>query len=162
LTDPGMGGTEPGAPKIGLPGIGLPGGPGPGGGRPGNPGGFEGGFPPGGSSIQNPAGSNAQDPTRSVRVVLPGESDPPPSAPFYSHLGGFHPTSNPNWRPKYRITYRGEKLAANLFTDSSTVQWYETFKEIPGFTSTHEIATRNRHVVWAKAKADPKEGYSVV
>ncbi|VTT98731.1 unnamed protein product [Gemmataceae bacterium] len=117
-----------------------------------------GGVVPGGVPSANAAQIEG---SRSVVVVLPVEEDLTKAAPFYPrNANTFY---NPLWQPKLHTTLHGEKIVTNLFTDSTMIQWYTTFKETPGLRKTHATDLRERHARWAKAgKTDYKVGLALV
>jgi hypothetical protein len=149
----GAGGGDPGAPG-GLPGIG-PGGeggpilggqpprgamPGPGPGMPGmiGPGAGAGG-----------AGA-AHDPTRSVFVVVPVTKSPEGKGRhFYPKLVP-SPTFNPTWNPILSHPFG----TTNLLVDSTQIQLYAEFAQVPAATKTRTGLIQSRRDDWKRAAAD--------
>lgn len=154
----GSGGTDLGGP--GLPG-GRPGFPGggslgpPGGGSLGPPGGGSLGPPPGGTGMPgDPGGTTAtgtsqHDPRRSIVVVIPIDEDLTLKKGFYPKL----PTNshtNPSWRPKVHLAYRGEKFATNLFIDNVNIQLYESLLQTPSLKKTRVHEVLELHQQWKR------------
>ncbi|MCE9564878.1 MAG: DUF1570 domain-containing protein [Planctomycetes bacterium] len=127
----------------------------------------KGGFPQPMGGIQPPMGVNgpgaSHDPTRSMVVVVPVEEDLLHVAPFYAGKPKDQ-FRNPLWQAKLHATLHKEKIVTNLFTDSSSIQWYTTLKETPGpgAKRTHAIDVRERHGKWAKTMTDLKVGYNLI
>ncbi len=147
-----MGGGPTGiAPPMGS-GLGPPGGVGkpPTIGMPGHPG--------GGTTPTKPTGPI--DPTRSLVVVIPVEEDLTLNTTFYP--GNFNHYTNPHTKAKLHLQLRGQTLVTNLFTDSSTIQWYNTLMESPAYRRTRAMDVHDKHAKWAKTKTDSKQLYDLI
>jgi len=165
---------EGGAPEAGQSGPGPAVGPGPGGpgikpggpggsgsaggqpGRPFGPPGIPGAFGsmgPGGPT-HGPSANAAEDPARCIVVVVPIEEDLAKATPFYKRP--FNSETNPNWKPKLHTAHGSEKFITNLFTDGTSVQWYENLLQLPGPKMTRVTEVKDLHSKWLKSKTDPQ------
>jgi hypothetical protein len=133
----------------------------------GPPGGFRPGMgdgppmPMGGTpSDTAPHLTKTGDPSRSLVIVIPVEQDLTIGSPFYP--GPLNQHTNPSWKPKYHITHRGLKITTNLFTDSSTVQWYESLIQSPAYRRTRVMDVHDKHARWAKTKTDSKLLFDII
>jgi hypothetical protein len=106
---------------------------------------------------------SAHDPTRSLVVVIPVDSDLKQSHPFYAKtgIGAGNPMTNPRWK-QLRLTHRGLPIVTNLFTDESTIQWYENLMGTPADRRTREMDIRARFALWENAKTNSKLLYEVI
>lgn len=153
----------PGGPPMGS-GLGPPGGiPR----LPGGPGGYQ---PPpiGGPGVGTTTPSTAPpaDPTRSLVVVVPFDEDITKPYPFYKpappQVPNPNPNTNPLYRPQLRLTFRGQKIVANLFTDNSTIQLYENLRDTPALQRTFAQQVRAEYDKWSKARSDLRPLYEIV
>jgi hypothetical protein len=127
---------------------------GPGGGPgPGAPNGL--GTIGGGGPATPPPPSAVTDPTRSIVVVVPVEEDFSHATPFYS-LRPFNSDTNPNWKPKLHLKYRGEPYITNLFTDGTNIQLYEKLLQLPAPKKTRVTEVKELYAKWLKSKTDPQ------
>jgi hypothetical protein len=148
-------GTSPsGDPRIGGPMTGSSLGPSPGSVNP-----FSGGKGSVTTGGTTPRVAGTQDLTRSLVVVIPIETDLKMNRPFYGKFA--NATTNPNWK-QLRMTHRGTSIVTNLFTDESTVQWYENLMETPADRRTREMDIRDKHARWARTKTDSKLLHEVI
>ncbi len=162
-TEPGQSGSGPAmGPGPGGPGI-KPGGPGgSGSGPPGRP--FGPGGPPTGPGIPGgfgmtgpapgPGAHSTEDPARCIVVVVPIEENLAKESPFYKRP--FNSETNPNWKPKLHTTHGNEKFITNLFTDGTSVQWYENLLQLPAPTKTRVTEVKELHAKWLKSKTEPQ------
>ena len=101
------------------------------------------------------AGEHQHDPTRSLVVVVPVEENLNANTVFYQKRSGNHLT-NPIWKPKLHMHYRGERFTTNLFTDNVTVQMYVELLQKPGPQTTRASEVRQMHVKWTRSKGDTR------
>lgn len=139
-------------------------GPRPGGVGPGIGGGLDGPGEdrPGSSSLGTPTKGAAvsHDPTRSVIVVVPIETDLSAASPFYK--GVMKPDTNPSWKPKLQLNYRNQKLITNLFTDGASIQLYDSLLQSPGPRATRATQVKEKYTAWQKSKKDSKLLYEAL
>ncbi|VTR95260.1 unnamed protein product [Gemmata massiliana] len=183
----GIGPNMPGGPSLGPPGGytggskgGTPGMPGIGGSKGGPPGGYAGGSkggPPGGMPIMPGAmgssgfgkpgasfggtshvGAVEQDPTRSIVVVIPLETDLLKSRMDPAKNPGLN---NPEFR-KFALQYYGQKLSANLFIDSTSIQFYDELLRTPGPKKTRATEMRDKYEAWQRGKTDARLLYEAM
>ncbi|HSQ54189.1 MAG TPA: hypothetical protein VLM40_00475, partial [Gemmata sp.] len=145
---------SPGGPSYGS-GLGPPGGFGTGGGRPPMPGpGTTGG-------TTTPAPATETDPTRSIVVVIPVNSDLTKSERF-DPARAMNESTNPMWKPVLTLVHRGQRIKTHLFADSVTVQWYENLLSTPAYRRTHDQDVQEKHWRWTKNRADTKLLYDTI
>ncbi len=169
-----MGGSK-GGPPGGMPGSG--------GSKGGPPGGYMGGSkggPPGGMpgmpSMPGPLGSSGlgkpgasfggtshagvveQDPTRSIVVVIPLESDLLKSRLHRDKNPGLN---NPEFR-KFSLQYYGQELTARLFIDSTSIQFYDELLRTPGPKKTRGTEMREKYEAWQRGKTDARLLYEAM
>jgi hypothetical protein len=138
---------------------------GPMGGRPiggsGGPNPFSGGsfgpMNPGGPAPSAPAGDH--DFTRSIVVVVPLETEllEVPLDPKKQ----FSPERNPKYR-KFTVPLHGTTLRANLFVDSTQIQFYGELLTVPGAKKTRLTQMRDKHALWVRDKKDPQLLYDAL
>jgi hypothetical protein len=174
-----LSGAGPGLPRGGYGGLMSPG-PGKGGVNPGygkggmspGPGGKGGGRPmapprdPSGGGMGDPgtpgvAAPIPHDPARSVVVVIPVRNDLTAPANMDPKRPG-HLDNNPRWPAVLKLNHRGQQIRTSLFTDSSTVQWYENFMKTPRYMRTHDLDLEEAHARWAKNKTDSMLAFQVI
>ncbi len=144
---------------------GVPGGPGvidPGGkpmggakGPPPGPGGMA--IGPGGAGVG--LGAAERDPTRSIVVVIPLETDflqKPLDA-----TKNFHEENNPRFY-KFDVQYYGQKQSGSLFIDSSSIQLYNQLLSTPELKKTRGTELREAYQAWERGKNDPKLLYNAM
>lgn len=152
---PATGGTSPGGEM------------GPGGGRPGLPGmgslgpnPFSGGTTgPGTPTGTSPAGTFESDPTRSIVVVIPLETDL--AETLLDSKKPFNAQNNPKYR-KITVPMHGTTLKANLFVDSTRVQLYDQLLGVPAPKKTRLTQLRDKYLAWAKDKKEPQLLYDAL
>ncbi|MDY3562191.1 hypothetical protein R5W23_003639 [Gemmata sp. JC673] len=136
------------------------GGPGPRGGSPGmSPPGAMGSFGPGAPGSVGTPSAAAADPTRSIVVVVPLESDLKRGRLLQN--SPIHPQLNPEFR-KIELQHYGQKLAAYLFVDSSTVQLYEELLTRPGPKQTRHTEVLDRYAAWRQNRTDGRVLYDAI
>ena len=137
--------------------MGSKGGPsaGPPGGMPMIPGGGMPGGPPGSA---NKGGVVEHDPTRSIVVVIPLETD--------ILRGRLNPGKNPGPNnpefKKFVLQYYGAKLTANLFVDSTSIQLYDELLRTPAPRKTRGTEMRDKYEAWTRGKSDPRLLYDAM
>ncbi|HEV3385326.1 MAG TPA: hypothetical protein VG097_10970 [Gemmata sp.] len=145
----GPGGIRPGGSGSGPPGSGMASGTG----GPAGPGKPNGLGTIGGPGAPPPPTTAATDPTRCIVVVVPVEEDLSKPTPFY-HKRVFNSETNPFWKMKLHLTYRGEPYVTNLFTDGMSIQWYEKILQMPAPKKTRITEVTDLHIKWLKTKTD--------
>ena len=60
--------------------------------------------------------------------------------------------TNPVWKPKLHMNYRGERLITNLFTDNVTVQLYDALLQKPSSKQTRAFEINEMHVKWTRSR----------
>jgi hypothetical protein len=146
-TGPGSKGTNPPVP---FPAGGSGGKPG---GRPSSPGEMSGGRSP---ALVNPADL---DPTRSVVVVIPLESDL--AERKLDRTKDFHQLNNPTFR-KFTFSFYGKDLQASLFVDKTSIQLYENLIAKPAPKKTRHTEVQAKYAAWANGKKDPQLLYDAL
>ncbi len=148
MQQPGPGSGRPGAGAGGIGGGGmLPGG------RPGGLFGMGGGGAAADSAF-------VHDPSRSIVVVIPIEEDLNVPTPFYRGASNSH--TNPIWKPKTHLNHRGQRFVTNLFSDNSSIQWYDALLKVPTPRKTRATEIKELHYTWTKSKSDPKVLFTVL
>jgi hypothetical protein len=115
---------------------------------------------PGVGGAMMPAGPAKHDPRRSLVVVVPVEENLSIASPFYR--GPFMPNTNPSWKPKLHFSHRGQKFVTNLFTDNTTIQWYEQLISTPHALKSRATEIRDRHYNWTKNKTNPQTLFNIL
>ncbi|MBN9122702.1 MAG: hypothetical protein J0I06_26745 [Planctomycetes bacterium] len=132
------------------PGLGFP----PPGGMPAGP-----GMPIGPGAPSGPAGGAAIDPSRSVVIVVPLETDF-----IHGKLDPSRPKNeltNPDFR-KLTAPYYGRMLKASLFIDSSSIQLYEDLIAQPAPRKTRGTQMREKYAAWQRNKNEPQLLYDAL
>jgi hypothetical protein len=105
------------------------------------------------------APASEHDFTRSVVVVIPLETELlevplDPKKPFNTDR-------NPRY-VKFTVPLHGTVLRANLFFDSTQIQFYTELLKVPGAKKTRLTQMRDKYALWTKDKKDPQLLYEAL
>ncbi|HEX4607563.1 MAG TPA: hypothetical protein VH092_05090, partial [Urbifossiella sp.] len=129
----------PGGPMAGMPGPGRPGGP--------PPGGADAGMP-GGAAKDDEHGPH--DPTRSIFVIVPVTKSPDgKNQHFYPKL-----VPSARFNPSWPIILSHPFGTTNLLVDSTEIQLYPDFAQVPTGTKTRTTLVQSQYDDWKRNHKD--------